>query len=1262
VTSPATLPALATVGATLSRDLSQNIEEVIKVEQANEAAVYAEITDYVATDRIKDHYRRLLHAIAETISEPHEGIGVWVSGFFGAGKSGFVKNLAYALENPTVKGSPAAELFKQQIKDSRIADLIDSVRSRAPMDAIMFDVRVHSKVLQGAGHITELMYTALLGALDYAEDYGIAELEIELEGEGKLDDFTHRCQETYSLDWRRVRNGAQKIPRASALLHALDPKTYPDADSWARTIQGRKTDLTIDAFVDRTFDLVVRRRPGRTVLFVLDEVGAYVARSADKIEDLRALTERFGQVGRNRVKAGEAVAPIWIVVTAQEKLEKVVAAIDSKRVELARLQDRFKFSVDLSPADIREVATKRVLAKKDEAIPELQRSYRDAEGQFNLALRLEHTSRKCNITSEDFVQFYPYPPHFVDLCIDIMSGIRLQPGAQTQVGGSNRTIIKQAYEMLVSQRTAVGEKPYGSLVTLDLVYELVEGLLRSERQLDIAAIRHQFEGHPDDSEGWTLRVAKVICLLEFVRDLPRTEANVAACLVDRVGTPAPTAQVQQAMQRLEEAQFIRNTDQGWKLQTAQEKNWETEKRGYLSPKPRERNEILREVLKELFSEPDLKTYRYLGRKNFKVGITVDATKVGDEGDIPLSLVVTDDTEAMKEKLTALRADSRQKTHENEVYWLFAMTPDVDGLINRLYASRQMVAKYDALRSQSRISPEEGAALQSERSQSQNLQNRLRDRLTAALEQGIGIFRGMDRDAASLGSRLGEILKRQFDYAVPDLYSKLEMGARALKGNEVEEVLKAANLSALPAVFYSSDTGLKLIIESGNRYVPNPSADVAKEVLDYIKREHAYGTKVTGRMLDEQFTGLGYGWERAVIQLVLAVLLRAGGIEVTHQGRRFRNYQEPQVREPFTNQTAFKAASFAPRATIDLKTLTTAVQRLEELTGEEVDIEEGAIAAAFQKLADEERQAVLPVIATAQAYRLPVQETLTEYRQTLDNILGSPSDDCVRILAGEGKSFRASRDQVRGIQGALDSSGLAILEAARQAVTQMAPALRQRSPTADAVATQAARLQERLRDETFYEFMDAIKSDTAALESAYWAEYERLHEKRSESYELAIDEVRGTEAWLLLDQAAEQAGRSERPEDEEAAKQAKAAARQELDELLAPLRSRDCSWVPLRAEGEAACDLCGATLGQMESDLAALTGLTEQVLQELRKRVAPSEPETPEIAPGVERVRLAEFFAADGSPLSDRPSVDEALERLRAFLYERVDAGVSVVPE
>src|SRR6266581_1808264 len=136
---------MKTIGDLLTRDLSRKIEEIIQVDQADEQSVYAEITEYVATDSIRDQYHHLLKAIAEAPADPHESVGVWVSGFFGSGKSSFAKNLGYALENRTVLGSKFADLFKQQLtdpkkNDTRISDLLDLINARTPTGVILFEV------------------------------------------------------------------------------------------------------------------------------------------------------------------------------------------------------------------------------------------------------------------------------------------------------------------------------------------------------------------------------------------------------------------------------------------------------------------------------------------------------------------------------------------------------------------------------------------------------------------------------------------------------------------------------------------------------------------------------------------------------------------------------------------------------------------------------------------------------------------------------------------------------------------------------------------------------------------------------------------------------------------------------------------------------------------------------------------------------------------------------------------------------------------
>ena len=1221
---------MMTIGDLLLRDLNRKIEEIIQVDQADEQSVHDEITEYVATDSIREQYHSLLRSMAEAPSDPHESVGVWVSGFFGSGKSSFAKNLGYALENRTILGRKFADLFKQQLGDPRTGDLLDLINAKTPTEVILFEVAKEADTRKVTQRIAELMYTVLLRELGYSEDFDIAELEIELEAEGKLPEFIATCKTLLNKDWETVRAGAQKLSRASAILNHLDPKLYPSADSWAHSQRNRDASISVAKVVRRTFELWGRRRKGKALAFIIDEVGQHVARSGDKIEDLRATIEEFGKVSKNLLKEHKITAPCWIVVTSQEKLDEVVAAIDSKRVELAKLQDRFSHRVDLAPSDIREVATKRVLAKKIEAEKPLKKLFAENQGQLNAALRLERTTRRTDVNESDFVHFYPYPPHYVDLCIGIMSGIRLQPGAPRHYGGSNRTIIKQAYEMLVSDRTAFAKKPIGALVTLDKVFELVEGNLSNEKRTDIYQIAERFKNDPED-HGWTLRVAKAICLLEFIRDLPRTEANLAAVLVDEVGKAAPLSEVQAAVKRLNTAQFIRNTEEGWKLQTAQEKNWETERRGHLEPKPREQNELARTALLQIFDEPEFKTFRYQNR-SFRVGIGIDGASGVDECELLLTLGVADDAEELTKQIEDIRTESQQKAHENDLYWLFGLTPEIDELVAQLHASRKMVDKYNQLSAQQKISPDEATCLQDEKNSKNGFETRLRDKLTEAMERGTGMFRGVQKDASALGKSLGEILKKLFNQVVPDLYPKLQMGSRPLKGDEAEQILKAADLKALPNVFYPGDHGLGLVVKEGPKNVVNTKADVAKEVLDYLKSEHSYGNKETrmGKALDKRFGGTPYGWDRDMLRLILAALFRAGEIEVTFQGNRFHNYQDPASRAPFTNNPAFRSSLFSPRESVGLKTLTQAVQQLEDLTGEEVDVEEGAIATAFKKLAAEELEKLYPLKATAEANGLPILSLLSEFQETLLGIQSSASDDCVRILTENGPHFAEIRDKVRNIRESLDTAALALLRQSRLAIDGAWPRLQSHRVT-QKVASSVEKLKAMLGSEDFVNSWDEIAQCTKAVLDSYNFAYTALFEQRREAYESAIGEIRNRPEWGPL----------------EATNPGVAST------LLSPLVVR--VGTPEEKDAVASGESLGkASLAEMESDLCAVGGLKSSVLVKLQEFSIGGEKKAP-----VRRVRVSEYFSR---PIQTKEELEKALKLLHDSLQKYIDEGAIIILE
>ena len=1192
-----------------------------------------ELTEYVATDAIKRHFSTVLKAIASAPREPREGVGIWISGFFGSGKSLFAKILGYTLSSRQVLGRTATDLFLENVSDEKLSELLQYINTSIPTEAVIFDISKDRNIRHGSESIISVMYRTLLRELGYSQEFDMAELEIWLEKNGHLEDFIRTFNEELGRTWDEERDFAMGILEASTVLNTMFPKIFPDKESWARALGSAtasgdfpgRARVSAKVLVERSFELMERRRPGKALIFIIDEVGQFISRSVDRMLDLSGVVEEFGTRGKNLVKAGKATAPCWVIVTSQEKLDEVVSALGDRKVELARLQDRFPIAIDLKQSDISEITAKRVLSKNETGASSLSSLYRANEGRLAGMSALERTSRETALTEGRFIQLYPYLPYQIDLCIDIVSGLRLRRGGQRHIGGSNRTIIKQAQQMLVHPRTNLADRPVGTLVTLDAVYELLyEGnLLPSEITREVDSVPKHIPGDPVAH-----RVAKAIALLEVVKNLPLTPQNIAVALHPHVEADSLIEEVSSALKALESAQFVRESGEGYKLLTTQEKQWEKE-RGDLVPKRGDRKAMLRDLIVDVFSDPNVRTYRYKTVKSFKLGLRIEGEASGEDGQIPFNILISEDVADMEARADESRTYTRDNV--NEVVWLAALNNEIHNGLVELFRSNKMINTGERYVSKGEITPEESACLADEKVRKDMLARDLRARIIDALQSGSAFFRGQRWDGSELGTRLPEMVKALIDSVILGLYPKLEVGTKPVTGKEPENVLEAANLKGLPAVLYEGADGFGLIVKEGAQYVPNPEAEVAKEILDHVKNEHSFGNKVTGKSLEAKFRGIGYGWERDVLRLVLAVLFRADAIEVTHQGRRYRDHSESVAHVPFTKNAAFKAATFAPREAMNIKMKMDAAKRYEDITGREIDYDsESAIASAFREVASEDRDAILHLKALMDAHELPGRQFVADHLAAVDEVLQSPTEDCVGILAGQGSSYRDARVRVGRMEKALTEANVELIRRARCVLGGQWPELCSRQPE-EGLAERASELESALSSEDLHERFDSARSCVQAIDGDYRSLYTRLHEERNERISGAIEEVRGTPEWATLTR------------DE-------TVSEKERDAILRPLTSRTCGTMNLD-EGAAACSACRGTIGELEADIAAAGSFCAQVLDRLRGAVAPEE--------SVERVRLASVIHG---VIDSEEDARKVVERLREHLFKLLAQGKKIVLE
>ncbi len=903
------------------------------------------------------------------------------------------------------------------------------------------------------------------------------------------------------------------------------------------------------------------------------------------------------------------------MVTSQEKLGDVVDALGDRRIELARLQDRFpdRLRVDLEPTDITEVTSKRVLTKTTDAEKELKKLFNKHKNRLATHIQLQKTSRRSEPDERGFVNLYPFLPYQIDLVIDIVSGLRAQPGASRHTGGSSRTIIKHAQQMIIHPETDLGSQPVGKLVSLDLVYELLKPNLVSERRKDIADVESRLAEDPLAS-----KVAKAIALLEFVRDLPRTQENLAAVLCDQVEGQPLEEPVKASLSRLEDAQFIRQTPDGWKLQTALEKDWDSERRE-IGPKLAQRKELRVEILRAIFGEPKLRAYRYRDLRTFRLAVEADGRTI-TEGDIPVILTLAEDEADFESLCRDAREASRPNTAgENKLFWVTPMTQEVLKGLTELYCSIEMIARHE----REAKTKDEYTLVQSEKDKRDTLSRNLRADLQSAFLRGKTYFRGVEDPASAWGQTLTDGLKAFLDKAAPELYPKFDLGAYTVDERDAEKFLTASNLAGLPTVYYEGKEKMGLIQQEQGRFVIDKDAPVAAEVMSFIQRMHSYGEKITGRAVEDRFQGMPYGWDLGVAKVVLAALVRKGILEVSYQGRRYRDYRDPAVREVFTKVPAFRSSAVAPREALDFTILSSAARNFEQIYGRELDLEEGVIAQAVIERAREERELVLPLEARVKALELPGGDFLTEFRAVLEGLISSAPDDVVKTFANDGVGYRQAREQMGRIQTGTSGSNVDTLQQAQLAVIRLLPVLASRKPADDPILSVGERLREILKTESVYDRMADIGRDTADIVRTYRDLYSERHQERRRLYEDAIDVLMNQAEWASIPDEAK-------------------------ERLLRPLESRACGSLALE---QAYCQTCNATLDQIGSDIAAVDGLLNQALGRLAELTTADAK--------VARVKPLDFFRG---AIQDPGDLDQRIEALREHIKKLLAEGARIIFE
>ena len=980
------------------RDIRRTIEEVVKVDDADEATIANELEEYVATEHILEEFETVLEAYQESILSPNETCTVWVSGFFGSGKSSWAKILGYLLANPPVGAESAVERFFGRTHAPPVQALLNTIHARSPSLTVLVNLATGANVVAGEGESVVLpIYRALLERLDYSRNFTLAELEYTLEGDGKLAEFEEAFAAIDGRPWRERRYTALAKRQAARALDAV----YGSSGGLPEWAQGLEApDIDADWFAARALELLERRGGGcRRLAFVVDEAGQYVARSVHRMLDLQGLAEAF-QKRRGR---------LWLVVTSQERLDDVVDSLEAKQVELARAQARFPLRVDLLPSDIDEVTGKRVLEKTAEGGDAVRAVIEPSRNKLVSNVRLASPIRSGEPGLDELVRLHPLLPYQIQLLIDAVSVRRTKGGASPTVGGSNRTLIKHAQQLVIHPEVGLGDCEVGTLVTMDRSYSLLEELIPTSWQAEVRPVAAQYGTGSAEAQ-----VMKVVALCVEVRALPLTAPNIAVLLHPHVEAESRRAEVEAALARLVADDRLREGDDGYKLQSPEEKDWEQTRRGIDLTKGSSVR-LFRRLLQEALGGLTVARGR-----SFKVDVTVEGEGVV-AGDLALHI-----EEANAERRAELRAGSREKAGENVVTWVYELGDDTWDALLELHRSRSMIDRRDTAGK----TATEVELLASERLREAHHESTVLRRLARNLAAGQVIFRGRVDEAD--GSDLRPTAQRLLDERLDEMYPRLREFTANPRRDDVMHVLRTTDLGALPEGL--REDGIGLVEATPDGWVLVTERGPLAALVGEVQRRASYGHEATGGYLASHFAGPPFGAPIEVVQALCAAAVRAGMVEVIHQGQRISDAGDRRLDAVFGTIPAFRSATFAnpTRTDVALEQRTDLAQKLELFGADVANHSTTALAETVRRTFAPHREPTVRVESTLTGLDVSVPEAVTRTRQTLDR-LGAGNDTEVLSTALETwVDLTAGLDSVATLDGFLSEHTDALRAARREA--------------------------------------------------------------------------------------------------------------------------------------------------------------------------------------------------------------------------------------
>lgn len=610
-----------------AKDIEREIQGVIKVD--DESYVSQELEEYVVTEELLKHFNSFFEAYNTGINGNTEKMGVWISGFFGSGKSHFLKIVSYLLENKVVNGKNAVDYFDDKIDDKML--LADIKRAGSiPTDVILFNIDSKTENSNGTkDRILDVFEKVFNEKMGLSITPFVAEIERYIISQGKYEEFKKAFESEANSSWEEMRDGIQFVEDEFANAYA---KTLNKSVEEARSVVERTEKnytLSVEKFAERVRDYIKSKGLNHHVVFLVDEIGQYIGDDRGLMLNLQTIVEDLGL---------ECGGKAWVIVTSQEAIDDVVKVQGN---DFSKIQGRFDTKLSLSSSDIDEVIKKRILDKTEEAKESLKMIYDKEESIIRNLLTFKNaTYQKVYDGANNFAETYPFIPYQFKLLQDVFTDIRKHGYAGKHLSSGERSLLGAFQE--TAKR--YGSDEVGTIIPFYAFYDTIEQFLEHQVKIVINnAIDTVKSGTLKEID---IKVLKMLFMLKNIKEIPANIDNLSTLYVSNIKDDKITIkkEISDSLRRLEAQTLIQRNNDEYKFLTDEEQEINREIKQIVIDQNRITDYLKRIVFDYILTDNKF-TYK---NKNFPLTKYIDNIKYSQEYEIGIKVITTspdkDDTE------------------------------------------------------------------------------------------------------------------------------------------------------------------------------------------------------------------------------------------------------------------------------------------------------------------------------------------------------------------------------------------------------------------------------------------------------------------------------------------------------------------------------------------------------------------------------------------------------------------------------------------